>query len=71
MSLEQILKEIRDMSGKVTTLSEDVERLKEKDKVREEEGRLEGPRSRSRSPISEQIKEPSSSQVRASEKGLA
>ena len=50
MSLEQILKEIREVSGKVTTLSEDVERLKEKDKAREEEWRLEGPRSRSRSP---------------------
>ena len=50
MSLEQILKEIKEVSGKVTTLSEDVERLKEKDKAREEEGRLEGPRSRSRSP---------------------
>ena len=37
MSLEQILKEIREVLGKVTTLSEDVERLKEKDKAREEE----------------------------------
>ena len=50
MSLEHILKQIKEVLGKVTTLSEDVEELKEKDKDREEEGRLEGPRSRSRSP---------------------
>ena len=36
------------MSGKVSALSNDVEQLKEKDRIRE--GALEEPRSRSRSP---------------------
>ena len=49
MSLEEVLEEIREMSGKVSALSNDVEWLKEKDRIREEGG-LEEPRSRSRSP---------------------
>ena len=49
MLLEEVLEEIREMSGKVSALSNDVEWLKEKDRIREEGG-LEEPRSRSRSP---------------------
>ena len=49
MSLEEVLEEIREMSGKVSALSNDVEWLKEKDRIREKGG-LEEMRSRSRSP---------------------